>query len=173
MLDCLEAITNRPLVTSNIGSAALFRAIEMFKPTMILDEADAFMKEDDGLRSVVNSGHKRNGYATRCVGDDAEPRTFSTFAPMVIAGIGSQHETIMDRSIKISLSRKLPTETVENFRPDRAPQLEHLARMIARFAEDHRDALGKADPDMPAGVYNRMADNWRALIAIADLAGEG
>ncbi len=171
LLDILECLVNRPLVASNIRSAALFRSIEAARPTMILDEADTFMREDEDLRGVVNSGHKRNGSVVRCVGDDAEPRQFSTFAPMVIAGIGRQHETIEDRSVMVSLRRKLEGENVESFRPDRASGLERLARMAARFAIDARKALAAADPEIPAGIFNRQADNWRALLAVADAAG--
>ncbi len=171
MLDVIECMTNKPLVSANIRSAALFRSIEMARPTMILDEADTFLRDDEDLRGVVNSGHKRNGAVIRCVGDDAEPRSFSTFCPMVIAGIGRQHETIEDRCILVMLRRKRFDETVESFRPDKAPQLERLARMAARFVEDAHARLAAAEPVVPHGVYNRMADNWRPLLAVADIAG--
>jgi putative DNA primase/helicase len=171
LLDVVECLTNKPLSASNIRSAALYRSIEMSRPTMILDEADTFMKDDEDLRGVVNSGHKRNGSVVRCVGDTAEPRQFSTFCPMVIAGIGRQHETIEDRAIVVTLRRKRPDEVVASFRPDRAPHLERLARMAARFAEDRRSDFVAADPSVPEGVYNRQADNWRPLFAVADAAG--
>lgn len=34
-----------------------------------------------------------------------------------------------------------------------------------------RKALAAADPEIPAGIFNRQADNWRALLAVADAAG--
>jgi putative DNA primase/helicase len=171
LLDVIEALVNRPLVASNIRSAALFRAIEGWRPTFLLDEADTFLRDDEDLRGVVNSGHKRNGSVVRCVGDDSEPHQFSTFAPMVIAGIGRQHETIEDRSITVALRRKRADEQVESFRPDRAQHLDRLGRMLARFAEDNRATLAAADPAVPDGIHNRMADNWRPLLAVADAAG--
>ena len=33
------------------------------------------------------------------------------------------------------------------------------------------DALGDADPVLPPGAFNRFADNWRPLVAIADAVG--
>ena len=36
---------------------------------------------------------------------------------------------------------------------------------------DNADRIQGADPNMPAGVFNRAADNWRPLLAIADAAG--
>jgi hypothetical protein len=36
---------------------------------------------------------------------------------------------------------------------------------------DNADHIRGADPDIPAGMFNRSADNWRPLLAIADSAG--
>ena len=43
--------------------------------------------------------------------------------------------------------------------------------MAARWAADQLDALRDADPAVPESVFNRAADNWRPLLAIADAAG--
>jgi len=45
-----------------------------------------------------------------------------------------------------------------------------LARKMARWAADHDQQLRAADPTME-GLQNRIADNWRPLLAIADAAG--
>jgi hypothetical protein len=60
---------------------------------------------------------------------------------------------------------------VDRWRIDRADSLADLRRMAQRWAADHREALAKADPDVPAGLHDRAADNWRPLLAIADVAG--
>ena len=44
-----------------------------------------------------------------------------------------------------------------------------LCRKIARWAIDH--PLESSDPDMPDDFYNRVADRWRHLFAIADAIG--
>ena len=48
-----------------------------------------------------------------------------------------------------------------------------MARKAARWVADHIGILAAADPTMPAGIYNRAADNWRPLLAVADLASGG
>jgi hypothetical protein len=63
------------------------------------------------------------------------------------------------------------TERVVPLRLDHLEHLEHLKRKAARWATDNADALRQADPQMPATLHSRMADNWRPLFAIADLAG--
>ena len=97
----------------------------------------------------------------RSVGDEHEPRGFSVFAPMVIAGIGKQAETVEDRSIIIELKRKKPNERTESFRTDRAGEADVFARKSARWAKDNSCSLTTADPSVPDGLYNRAADNWR------------
>jgi hypothetical protein len=71
----------------------------------------------------------------------------------------------------VNLKRRLKSEPITRFRSDRTPHLDTLARKIARWAKDHADALRNADPTMPAGVFNREADNLLPLFAIADEAG--
>jgi hypothetical protein len=105
------------------------------------------------------------------VGDDFEPRAFATYSACVIALIGSLPDTLHDRSVTVDLKRRLGSETIEPYRPDRADHLDVLARKAARWAKDHAERIAAADPKMPDGIINREADNWRPLVAIADEAG--
>jgi hypothetical protein len=171
LLDVLSRLVPRPLIASSTTAAALFRTIEAACPTLLLDEADAYMRDNEELRAVVDAGHRRDGAVVRTVGDNHEPRLFSAFAPMALAAIGRLPGTIEDRSIITRLRRRRPDELVEPLRLDRTDALDVLARKAARWGADHREALAVADPVMPAGIYNRAADNWRPLLTVADLSG--
>jgi hypothetical protein len=171
LLDALSRLVPRRLIASSITAAALFRTIEAACPTLLLDEADAYLRDNEELRAVVDAGHRRDGAVVRTVGDNHEPRLFSAFAPMALAAIGRLPGTIEDRSIIARLRRRRPDEPVEPLRLDRTKALDVLARKAVRWVADQREALAVADPVMPAGVYNRAADNWRPLLAVADLAG--
>ena len=173
LLDVLSRLLPRPLPTANVTPAALFRVVEGYQPTLLVDEADTFLHDNDELRGVLNSGHRKGGTVLRTVGDDHEPRAFKTFCPTVIALIGTLPDTLHDRAVTIDLKRKLATETVAPFRPDRADHLDLLARKAVRWAQDNAEAIATADPKMPDGIINREADNWRPLLAIADAAGGG
>ncbi|HVT15591.1 MAG TPA: hypothetical protein VHQ90_05330 [Thermoanaerobaculia bacterium] len=77
----LSRLVPRPLSTSNITPAAVFRSIEVFSPTLLIDEAETFLGEREELRGVLNSGHSRDAaFVVRTTGDDHEPRRFSTWA---------------------------------------------------------------------------------------------
>ena len=107
----------------------------------------------------------------RTVGDDHEPRGFSTWAAKAIALIGKLPDTLADRSIEVALKRKLPGERVERLRHADPEVLHTLARRCARFAADNAEKIRAARPSMPDGLHDRAQDNWEPLFAIADLAG--
>lgn len=171
LLDVIGALVPKKLMVANAKIASLFRAIEMVRPTLLLDEADTFINGDEELRGIINAGHRKDGAVLRSVGEDYEPRQFSVWCPMAIGGIGKVPNTIEDRSIIIRLRRKRQEETVEGIEPEHEATFERLASMAARWAADAVSALSVAKPQVPSGIYNRAADNWRPLLAMADLVG--
>ena len=172
LLGLLATLVWRPLPTANVTPAAVFRVIESHRPTLLVDEADTFIRNSDDLRGVLNSGHHRaTAFVLRTVGEDHEVKTFSTWCPKALAAIGQLPETLQDRSIVISLRRRAANETVERFRFDPlVATLEPMRRKALRWAADNHTALSIADPEIPPGLDDRAADNWRPLLAIADAA---
>jgi putative DNA primase/helicase len=172
VLIMLGRLVLRSLPSSNISAAALFRAVEAWAPTLLIDEGDTFIWNSDELRGVLNSGHTRElAFVIRTVGDDHQPRRFSTWGAKAIALIGKLPDTLADRSIEVALKRKLPGERVEKLRHADRERFHLLARRSVRFAGDHAEAIRAARPSMPEGLHDRAQDNWEPLLAIADLAG--
>jgi putative DNA primase/helicase len=172
LLTVLRELVQRPLPTSNISPAALYRCIEAYQPVLLIDEADSFAKLSDELRNILNAGHTRAmAYVVRTTGDNHEPKSFSTFGAKVLAAIGKMPPTVVSRSVQIKLKRLAAGESVERLRLDRLDHLKPLAQRAARWAIDHLDQLRAADPDIPPTLRLRHADNWRVLFAIADAAG--
>jgi putative DNA primase/helicase len=162
----------RPLPTANVTAAALFRVVEKWQPTLLIDEADTFLLENNELRGIINSGHVRAMAQTiRCVGDDYDLRTFRTWSPKVLALIGRPHDTLSDRSIMIPMRRRLASETVAKLRADDHATFGDLRRRAARWSADAVAALQKISVELPPGLGDRASDNWRPLVKIADLAG--
>jgi hypothetical protein len=155
LLDVLSRLIPKPLGASSITPASLFRTIETARPTMLLDEADTYARDNEDMRSVLDAGHRRDGAVIRTVGDNHEPRQFSAWAPVALAAIGHLPGTIEDRSIVVRLRRRRPDEPIESLRLARAGGLDELARKAARWVADHGSAFAAANPVMPAGIYNR------------------
>jgi hypothetical protein len=144
------------------------------QPTLFLDEEDTYLAFAQELRGLINAGHKQGGCAYRCQGGDNAVRAFNAFAPVVISGIGPLHETLRSRSIRLVLVKATEEQQKElRARFDsRHTEIEAiLCRKLARWTQDNFVILQACDPPMPPGAYNRVADNWRPLFAIAQVAG--
>jgi hypothetical protein len=162
----------RTAMASNISPAATFRYIEAACPTLLIDEADTFVHDNEELRGILNSGHTRDtAHVIRLVGDAHEPKEFSTWAPKAVAAIGKLAATLRDRAVVIPMRRKKPTERVAKLRGREGESFMTLRRKAARWAADNIEALKAARPLVPEGLNDRAADNWEPLLAIADLAG--
>ena len=172
VLTMVNNLSARAVPTSNITPAALFRAIEAWQPTIIIDEADTFIRESDELRGVINSGHTRTtAFVIRTVGDEHEPKRFSTWSAKAIALIGKLPDTLHDRSIVIELRRKLVHEITKKLRHADMDAFTILRSKLKRFSEDSKSALRIIRPALPENISDRAADNWEPLLAIAQLAG--
>jgi hypothetical protein len=179
LFTALFRLVAKPRGASGITSSALLRLIELHHPTMLIDEMDALMAADremsQALRGLMNSGFNRRfanftmNVPTREGG--YEPREFSTWTPLALAGIGDLPDTVRDRSIEIEMKRKLATETVKRLRRRDGKDLDEIARKLFRWASDNLDRLGAVEPSMPDGLNDRAADAWEPLAAIAEVAG--
>lgn len=179
LVEVLERVVDKPLFVSGISPAALLRVIEQRAPCMLLDEIDTMMKGDaelrEALRGLINSGFDRA--AARFVknvptpGGGYEAQAFSTWCPMLLAGIGKLPDTVADRSIPIGLERKPSAHKVKPLRAGDGNELRDIGRKIARWVADNLDALRDARPESPTQLHDRAADTWSPLFAIADLAG--
>jgi putative DNA primase/helicase len=174
LLTLLGAIVPRALAASNLTGAVLARAIATYRPTLLADEADTWLTDEASeLRGILNAGHTRaTAYILRCAPETHEPQRIPCFGARVLAMIRRPPATISDRAIAIALQRKRADEPVQRMRLDRL-HAEHapLRRQWRRWADDHLAALRDLDPPVPAELHDRAADNWRPLLAVADLAG--
>lgn len=170
LMSVLLSMVNKPLAASNISPSCVFRSIDRWQPTLLIDEADSFVLDNEELRGIINSGHVRDlAYVIRAVGDDHEPRQFLTWCPKAIALIGKLPPTLHDRAIEIPLVRKTAIEAVARFNGFDGAD---IPRKCSRWVLDHAAELHEAGPVVPPELHDRAADNWRPLLAIADLAGE-
>ena len=172
LLAVLNKLVYRPLPASSISPAGLFRTIDAWRPTLLIDEADAFMRDNEELRGLLNCGHTRDSaFVVRLVGDDFTPRKFTVWGAKALAGIGHLADTVMDRAVTLELRRKLPHEPVARLRHAAADLFDNLVAKLARFAVDFREAIRQARPPLPDALNDRAQDNWEPLLAIADTAG--
>ncbi len=173
LLDILASLCCRALIASNITPSAIFRSVELWRPSLIIDEADTFLSgRNDDLIGIVNSGHTRStAFVIRTVGDEHIPQRFSTWAPMAFASIKGIVGTVMDRSIIIPLRRKTVNEKVKRLPIDFKADCDTLRQKLTAWAEENFDEL-KGNPIEPPEIPNdRAIDNWLPLFTIAHVVG--
>lgn len=175
LLSVLEKMACRPLQAGCITPAAIYRSVEHWQPTLLLDEADSFMRENEELRGILNSGHTRNSafkILTEEIRGERVPVRFSTWGAKAIAGIKLEtlNATLTSRSIIIPMRRKKPNEITENFRHADQSQFEIIRSKIFRWTLDNGEEFSAMRPELPE-LSNRDADNWEPLLSIAELAG--
>lgn len=174
LLTVLGKLAPRTLQASGISPAALYRAIEKYKPTLFVDEIETVLKDNEPLRGLFNAGHSRDSSKiVRCVGEELEPKTFDTWGMKAIAGINAIKlaETVTSRAIVFELRRKRADEKVERLRQAEAGLFETLAQKLARFSEDYSSQVEQARPVLPDALGDRDQDNWEPLLQVAMVAG--
>jgi len=177
LLEALEPLVARPWLTGRVTAAVLPRKIEAETPTLLLDESDAAFRGEkeyaEALRGVLNSGHRRSGKTTLCIGQGASMsyKNFSTFCPKAIAGIGELPDTVASRAIPIRLQRRAPGEHVDDFlTEDAEAEAEPLRLALEALASHYHEILKCSRPERLEGLRDRAFDCWRPLLVIADLA---
>jgi hypothetical protein len=178
-LDVTEPLVPRPVHAVNTTSAYLFRKVSdsVGRPTILYDECDTLFgpraKEHEEVRGMINAGHRKGAVAGRCVvrGKLVETEELPAYAAVALAGLDDLPDTMMSRSVIVRMKRRAPAESIEPWRrringPDAAELYKRLLDWSAAATP-----LEDGWPDMPAGVEDRDADIWEALLAVADLAG--
>jgi hypothetical protein len=164
LLALLESLVAEPLRTDNVTAAAIYHWLDVFPhSTVLIDEGDNLdMYRNAVLRSVFNSGHRRGGNIARFVGGSAQQ--FPTFAPLALAAIGSLPSPLLDRSIGINMQRLTPGRMLQSL-DENALSLQAAREATIKWAA--KCSLNR-NPPTPPSLQNRTADNWRALLSIAD-----
>jgi len=57
LLRVLGKLVQKPVSTANVSPSALFRVIEELQPTLLIDEGDTFLRNNDELRGILNAGY--------------------------------------------------------------------------------------------------------------------
>lgn len=169
-LNVVESLTPRPMAMSHVTGASLYRMIHDHAPTVLIDELDQVIHRNKDLRAVLNTAHNRQtAFVPRVVKGSVV--RFRVFSPKAMACIGKLPDTLQDRSIIINLRRKRPDEVVEQLPIDSVAAHADVTRRIARWVMDNRHLIGSQRPILPTGLNDRAGDNWRPLLAIADVLG--
>ncbi|MCA1623909.1 MAG: DUF3854 domain-containing protein, partial [Acidobacteria bacterium] len=117
----------RPLFCISITAAALFRIMDEYKPTLVIDEANLNTDSDDtqAVMQILNTGYQRLGTIPRVEGNNGSRRIehFDAFGAKILASLKTfdsaafesrcirvQMQKTTRNDIKFRLSKALKTE---------------------------------------------------------------
>lgn len=178
LLDLVKRVIFRPMSTTNISTASIFRIVDELRPlSLIIDECDTFLNENKEAIGILNSGHdKSSGFVIRLSSKETgfKPLRFRTYGPKALGMIGhltKDKGTILSRSIVVHLLRKKPEDNIEDFDRHAHDELfSVLRRKIARWTKDNLHLFTSCDV-RASGLSNRHKDNWKPLLSVATLIG--
>jgi hypothetical protein len=175
LLECLEVLCPRAVMTVNITGPALFRLMGTM-PTVLHDEIDTVFgsgQKRDDLRVIINGGHSRGATIQRVDPDTGLLRFWPVFGAIALAGNELPPRTVVSRSIIITLLRRRRDQRLDPFRRRLTPiEARPICDHLRHWAKVQGPQLVDPRPLFPSGVTDRAADNWETLLAIAELAGD-
>jgi putative DNA primase/helicase len=177
LLNLLAKLAWRPMSTDNASPSTLFRSVEEWRPTLFIDEADTFFRDNLELHGIVNAGYAKTGYVlrTETINNSFKVKRFSVYAAKAIAGIALEKHlpaATMSRGIEIGLKRKLKGEKVERLRYAGGNYFTRLTSKMRRFADDYADRVQETRITLPEALSDRQQDNFEPLLIIASIAGK-
>ena len=175
-LGLIAELAHSPFESANITVAALFRIIEMYGPTVLIDEADTFLESNPEMAGILNKGYEHRGVVVRVetIGDRLQPVPYRVFGPKAIAGIAMERrlaDATLSRCVRVQMRRKVQGETVQRLRSADRGLFATLRSQIHRFVADQQQSLREGHTDMPGELSDREQDNWEPLFAVARCAG--
>ncbi len=160
----ISQVSKNGMLVVNPTGPSIFRTIEEYHPTLIIDEAA--LHRDNSLLTIANAGFSRlSGVIPRVFQDRV--RKYTVYCPKVFASLSLLPETVIDRAIRIPMKglRREDKDKIVPFAQNSVP--EDLASSIAAWVDVHKDEIVRHyDGCRLDFVHSRQEDVWRPLFSI-------
>ena len=176
LLKVLRWLARSAWLLARLSPSSFSRAMSNERRTLLLDEGDAFLHENEIMRNLLDGASDPDTAIVSVVekaGDNWKPIELNLFVPIAIASIGPlrKMETVESRGIATHLQRATGAELKKLEKARRLTLkvvLEPLAQKCARWAKDNADTIknGKR-PEFPDTMSGREMDKWEPLVMIA------
>ena len=154
-LQLISLLSPNAVNTTNISPAAVYRLIELKKPTLLLDEAQSISRRgsesSEIIRELLNAGIDRNAKVLRVGGEKNDQVVeFSVYSPKVIALIGELDGVLADRCLPVGMRRKTETD------PDVLPYRSRVVEPKGEALRAKLDAWAVENAERLAAVYDLL-----------------
>ena len=164
LLGVIGYLVRQSLVSVLIKGPALFRSIEKWHPTFVIDEADTALVSNDDLKEVVNSGWTRGPTVVRCHPETLDPCPFSTFAPKAI---GMKGRNLPDTTLSSNHHHRDAAQACRReggrLRSYRQCRPERTSPQAVAVGRRQRRTTGLSRPDDPGWLPQSRARELEAI----------
>jgi hypothetical protein len=177
VFEILARLVFRPLSSSNMTGAALFRTLHSQGGCLLLDEAERLKNTADPataeILSMLLAGYKRGGTATRLepLGDSGfKTLSFDVFGPKALACIAGLPPALASRAIPVMMFRAAPGSEKPRRRIDADPAgWQRLCDDLHALALEHGPTWLElpARTDVCPAMSGRDYELWQPLLALA------
>ena len=172
LLCIIEAFACNARMAASITPSAFYRIIESEGPTLLIDEADRTLRGNEELNGIINAGHTKRT-AVKILSEPTHDGKWksvemSLWAPQAFAGIGTQADTLLSRSIKIKMRRKMVSEAVDTMPIDYFENHQDLRHCMKSWSDKEGKSIAKLKVTIPNSASDRAIDNWRPMFQIAN-----
>ncbi|MFC1803671.1 hypothetical protein ACFL0D_06925 [Thermoproteota archaeon] len=186
LLEVLYYLTYRGTLTPSITEAVLFRFLQDYKITYLLDETEIYGSETkQAIQHVLNAGYRRGQFAFRMEKTETGkyiPVGFNVFGPKALAGTRTLKDTLESRCIQIVMEKN-PRDRPVNFMVDtlrakriRNKLLLYRFRRLAdldQLSEDSElseisEGYNEAPPELHQINNSRIIELYSPLITLAE-----
>jgi len=107
LLNILERICFNAKNSIDLSGSALFRNVEVFRTTLLIDEADVLDNPErkQEIRKLLWGGYKRGSLVDRTNPNTLQPEWFEVYSPKAIANIKGVEDVLEDRCIVLIMKR--------------------------------------------------------------------
>lgn len=170
VLDVISELGYRATKTISVTAPSLFRAIELWHITLLIDEAEYQLKQEteagQALYGCLNGGYKRGSYAIRTEGESNNriPTAYDVFGFKAIATTQLFHPTLESRSIIINMSQGMPDKILID---TKQAMIIRAKLLFWRF-----ETLTKLPLVMPESNKGRLIEMFIPLFTVAQILKE-
>lgn len=172
-LDVIGGVCYKPCIVSGaVTPAPIYRIIERFKGTLVIDEGDLRQSDEKNeVVTILNCGFERNRPVIRCKKDNPDDiQTFDAFCPKIISSRKLFWDQALEsRCMTETMGETTRTDILEVLPPIFYNQQQELRNKLLMFRfknlQKIRDSLGD-DVKLDSNLEPRLRQAARAFVII-------
>ena len=177
-LDIAEQICFNPVKTINLTGASLFRVVDGYRATVLIDESD-FTSPDrhKDILIMLRAGYRRGEYVVRQAkvqkkGEEKfKEEFFDVFGPKILVIPEGIEEMLRDRCIMINMQRTTNAAITRRWVDPKDPVWEDIRAHLYYFGLKHWREVEQEYLKLDLGdeISGREYEKWAPLFALAKI----